>query len=776
MLTIMLAAALAVGDSSAVVYDGRAGQLAAHIPRVDARIPVDGSLSAPVWSQAAMLTGFSEYKPVDGVPAEDSTEVLVWYTKNAIYFGIRAFEVHGPPHATLANRDQIDGDDNVQLILTPFIHSHQALMFAVNPYGIQEDGTITEGVGRTIGNTGISTGTGPDSTDLSSDFVFESKGRVTPFGYQVEVRIPFRSIKFPSKSPQDWGINVLRTVQHSGHSDTWFPTKLAAASYLDQAGTLAGLQDLEAGLVLDLNPVMTAQAVGDTSRYRVARPQFGGNVRWGITPNLLLNGTYRPDFAEVESDATRIVNDPRVALQYPEKRPFFLDGLEQFNTPNNLIYTRQIGAPIGASKLTGKVGDASFAYLGAIDNEDAVGLSQGHPSFNLLRVREDFAQGSEIGAVVTDKEAGGSFNRLAGVDSRITLGTLYTLNLQAASSVTRNAGASIAGPLWSADITRTGRSVYFTASLKGIDPGFDAASGFIDRGNIAVANVDWRYTFYPKHSLFDTFAIDLNYFDTWVYRQFTSFGAPEDRQFHPTAIATLHGGWTILYTIALDTYGYDPALYTNYYLGHITPHDTTYTHYVGGPAIWNIDHNLLISTPTFAKFDLLLFQLWANDDDFFEWSPAKLWITSLALNYRPTNRLRAQLQYHAQIFWRHDDNSIISKQLIPRLKVEYQVSRPVFVRLVAQYDGAYQNTLRDDGRTELPIFLRDPVTGTYSRATGYQNNQLQLSALFSYQPVPGTVAFVGYGNTLMEPDGFQFNPLRKVGDNVFVKFSYLFRM
>lgn len=152
------------------------------------------------------------------------------------------------------------------------------------------------------------------------------------------------------------------------------------------------------------------------------------------------------------------------------------------------------------------------------------------------------------------------------------------------------------------------------------------------------------------------------------------------------------------------------------------------------------------------------------------------WWTSLTLNYRPTNRLRVQLMYNAEVFWRHDDNSMVGKTLIPRLEMEYQVARPVFFRLVGQYDGNYQNSLRDDSRSGLPIFYFDPAAHTYTRASAFQNNQLQLSALFAYQPIPGTVAFVGYGNTMTEPNGFQFNPLRRVADNVFVKFSYLFRM
>ncbi len=781
----MLLLLIAVLDSIAParVYDGRARAITVGVPRLDTAVTVDGTLSAPVWRQAALLTGFSEYKPVDGVPAEDSTQVLVWYSKDAVYFGIRAYERHGPPHATHANRDKIDGDDNVQLILSPFIHSHQALVFAVNPYGVQEDGTITEGVATTIGSTGIPNATGPDSVDVSPDFVYDSKGQLTPFGYQVEVRIPFRSIKFPARSPQDWGINILRKIQHSGHSDTWYPTKLAAASYLDQAGALAGLHDLDAGLVLDLNPIVTQKVIGNPTSgppsgwgYDAARPQFGGNVRWGITSNLLLNGTYRPDFAEVESDATQLILDPRIGVQYPEKRPFFLDGLEQFNTPNNLIYTRQIESPIAASKLTGKVGNVSLAYLGAIDEEDQGGLDGGHPAINVLRVRDDFAQGSQIGAVLTDKEAGGSFNRLVGADSRITFGQLYTVNLQAATSLTRDAGSSTAGPLWEADFTRTGRAFYLKYRLKGVDPEFDAASGFISRGNVVEAIFDQRYTFYPKHSFLDTFGVGFYSYDNWGYRNFTSFHAPLERGYQPYVMATLHGGWQILYQFDEGFYGYDPSIYRNYYLGHIGAHDTTYTHFPGGSSLWNIDHMLQVTTPTFAHVDLSMLQLYGNDFNFFEWAPAYFWWTSLTLNYRPTANVRAQLMYNAQIYWRRDDNSIAGKTLIPRLDIEYQLSRPIFFRVVGQYDAAYQNTLRDDSRTGLPIFLLNPATGTYSRATAFQSNQLQLSALFAYQPIPGTVAFVGYGNTLTEPNGFQFNPLRRVADNIFVKFSYLFRM
>src|SRR5471032_1658328 len=196
-LLAALAALLAIApiadpDAPPSVYSGRGGQLSVKIPRIDATVAVDGTLTDPIWQRAALLTGFSEYTPIDGLPAEDSTEVFVWYSPRAMYFGVRAFEPHGGVHYKLADRDKIDADDNIQIILSPFLHSREALVFSVNPLGIQSDGTMTEGVGKARSfNTGT-TQTGRPATDLSPDFVYESRGHVTPGGYEVVIRIPFR--------------------------------------------------------------------------------------------------------------------------------------------------------------------------------------------------------------------------------------------------------------------------------------------------------------------------------------------------------------------------------------------------------------------------------------------------------------------------------------------------------------------------------------------------------------------------------------------------------
>jgi hypothetical protein len=146
-----LAFALPVLIGPPIVYHGRSGNLEVRPPRLEADIEVDGRLIEGAWVTAAVLTGFSQFSPVDGVPAADSTEVLVWYSPSAIHFGIRAFEAHGAVHATLADRDRIGADDHVQILLSTFNDGRQATVFAVNPLGVQSDGALVE-TGSTSGN------------------------------------------------------------------------------------------------------------------------------------------------------------------------------------------------------------------------------------------------------------------------------------------------------------------------------------------------------------------------------------------------------------------------------------------------------------------------------------------------------------------------------------------------------------------------------------------------------------------------------------------------
>src|SRR5213596_3466327 len=175
MLPLLFALQSAAPDSS-LIYSGLAKQLDPRLPRFEAQANIDGVLDEPVWRRSARLTGFSQYRPVDGRPAEDSTEVLVWYAPDAIYFGIRAYEPHGNVvRATLADRDHIDADDNIQILLDTYNDHRRALLFAVNPLGVQEDGVWSDGFEASAG--GPQAGGRFDAIiDLNPDYVYESRG------------------------------------------------------------------------------------------------------------------------------------------------------------------------------------------------------------------------------------------------------------------------------------------------------------------------------------------------------------------------------------------------------------------------------------------------------------------------------------------------------------------------------------------------------------------------------------------------------------------------
>lgn len=773
------------GTDPGAVYHGRSGHLDVRLPRQDTAVVVDGVLDEPVWQLAAMLTGFSQFSPSDGVPAADSTEVLVWYSATAIHFGIRAFERHGAVHATLADRDRIGADDHVQILLGTFGDGRQATVFAVNPLGVQSDGALVETGTVRSGNGFSGAVVRRETADLSPDYVFESKGRVTGQGYEVEIRIPFKSLRYQSAAEQSWTLNVTRRVQHSGYEDSWAPARLASASFLAQSGRLVGLTDLRRGLVLDFNPSLTSRTVGERApagwEYSGGRPELGGTVRWGISNNLSLTGTANPDFSQVESDAGQLVFDPRDESFFQEKRPFFLDGIEQFSTPNNLIYTRRLVQPTAAVKLTGKGLGTDIALLSAIDDREVSATGDDHPVYNILRLQRDVGASSRIGLVYTDRVEGGAYNRVAGADARLVFGGRTTIQLQVAGSRTRAGEQTTTAPLWQARFTHNGRVLGLRTSVNASHEDFRARSGFFPRPGLVHLNLDPRVTLYGgKGSALESFTFDVNLNGRWRYGEFVDGGGILDEQLHFNVNATLRGGWQLTGSLLLESFGYPYEVYQAYRVEVPGPGGSTDTvPFVGRPRIPNRDYVLSFQTPEFKHFSANWFILWGNDENFFEWSPGRIIIANGGMAWRPTDRLRFDATYALQQVRRRSDGTLVNVRHIPRLKVEYQLARPVFLRLVGEYATERQDDLRDDTRTEGPLLAFDTDAGDFARLPGFERSRFRGDVLFSYQPGPGTVLFAGYGSTLRDPadpaDPLR-GGLRRVADGFFLKMSYLFHM
>jgi len=770
-----------VSAESGTTHRGLDRQLDVAIPRLDEEVTVDGVLDEPVWGQAARLTGFSQYAPTDGRPAQHETEVRVWYSPTAIHFGVLARAEPGAVRASLANRDRIDADDGVDIFLSTFNDGRQAVVFSVNPFGVQADGALVEGAGRQREAFGGLTG-GRDATDLSPDFVFASKGRLTEQGYEVEIRIPFKSLRYQPQDVQDWGLHIIRRVQSSGHEDSWAPALRSGTSFLGQAGRLKGLTGLRRGLVLDLNPIVTAKADGGRNssrwRYDAGAPEFGGNIRWGVTPNLTMTGTVNPDFSQVEADAGQFVFDPRQALFFPEKRPFFLEGIETFTTPNRLVYTRRIVAPLAAAKLTGKISGTTVAILSAVDDRTTSRTGDDHPVFNIARVQRDIGDGSRAGVVYTDRIEGADVNRVVGADARFLFRKLYTLNLQLAGSFTETGGAAARAPLYQAVLERNGRNFGFQHSLNAIDEDFRAASGFISRAGVARLAADHRLSLFGKPGAWlESWTGDVVVDHNWQYERFVNGLGSQDRKLHFNNNVVLRGGWRAGGSVLVETFGFDDRLYAGYALERPTDDGgVEYLPFTGTPRLSNLDYVFTLNTPDFSTFSGSVFLLWGRDENFFEWSPADIVFARYTADWRPTDQLRVSAGYQLQSYRRRTDESIVGIRRIPRLKIEYQLSRSIFLRWIAEYDANEQDALRDDSRTGLPIVVLNRSTGQYERQHRLEENRFRNDWLFSYQPAPGTVLFAGYGSTVSEPRNLRFGDFRRLTDGFFLKFSYLFRL
>ena len=756
------------------VYNGRQRQLDVEIPRVETEVRVDGVLEEAVWSRAARLTGFSQYRPSDGRPAEDSTEVRIWYQPEAIVFGIRAFEAHGPViRATLADRDQIDADDLVRVLLDTYNDRRRALMFAVNPLGVQQDGIWSDGA-----DAGAAGGPGAglrfDATiDINPDFVFESKGRVLPGGYEVEIRIPFKSIRYQASDPQDWSVQLVRTVQHSGYEDTWTPAVRASASFLVQSGRLVRLTGLRRGLVLDLNPEFTTRVDGVPRPGKpylyTADPQIGGNARWGITTNLSLNATVNPDFSQVEADVGQVTVNERFALFYPEKRPFFLEGLEQYDTPNRLIYTRRIVAPIGGVKLTGKTGATNVAYLAAVDDSrfSATGET---PIFNLLRLRRDLASSSALGVVYTDRIEGDAYNRLAGADLRLVWKQIWFSTVQLAQSWTGDGSSTRRGTGWQVVLfDRTGRSYGNHAELLGASPDFEAGSGFVPRNDVVLGSLFNRFSWYgAPGALVEQITTFFGPSMIWRYEDFWKAGSTFEGAFEDSWQLTFRGGWGATARFAQSHQRFATADYAGYAT------DAAGTPFAIPHGLYNLwTAEIGAHTPNRAL--TVGAEVEAGSTPIFdEAAEGQGWSGNVTAAWRPTHAIRVEASWVYVRINRAADGSRFSVSQIPRLKLEYQLSRSMFFRYIGQYVSEERTALRDP-RTGGPIFIEDEP-GIWLPAPAETSNDFRNDVLFSYKPSPGTVFFLGYGALLREPNAFEFSDLERSSDGFFLKASYLFRM
>ena len=500
------------------------GRPTVRVPLASDRPNIDGRLDDPVWRSAARITEFVQQRPLDGAPASEQTEVYVAYDSVNLYFGLYAhYSSTGLVRANRVDRDQTTLDDTIKLYFDPFLDQQRAFVFSVNGYGVQGDAIVnrrdrgsTAGRGRRRSGGGPSsqaTGSVAPTGDPSWDALFDSGGTLVEDGWTAEMAIPFKSLRYPRRGPGEahrWGFQIVRTIESKDESDLWAPISRDIAGFLPQMGVLEGMTGLSLSRNLEVMPTFTAIQAGsrDTTTGEFANrdpdPEGGVNVKYGLTSNLTLDFTYNPDFSQIETDRPQIEVNQRFPLNFPELRPFFLEGQEIFDimAPVTFVQTRTIVDPQYGAKLTGKVGRTSLALVTANDQAPGKVDSRSDPAFGksaqvfLGRARYDLYSESHIGLLATNREFLDSHNRVGAVDGSFRIGSNHQFGIFAAGSRDHDRdGVERNGTLLQANVTKQGRNLsYFVAHWE-ISPDFLNDQGFTRRvdDKTYTGRVDYRW-------------------------------------------------------------------------------------------------------------------------------------------------------------------------------------------------------------------------------------------------------------------------------------------
>ncbi|HVS02504.1 MAG TPA: DUF5916 domain-containing protein [Thermoanaerobaculia bacterium] len=478
-------------------------------------IVIDGVLDEAAWQQAEVIPLPFEYFPADNVPAPVVTEARVTFDRSHVYVSFRALDPEPSAiRANLMDRDSINTfvqDDHVVFMIDPFDDERRAFQFRVNPLGVQADAIFSqiEGV-----------------EDFSWDIIWESAGRITEEGYVVEAAIPTNQLRFPAGGePQTWGFDLGRSWPRSvRHRLSATPRDRNNNCLLCQVAKLTGFRGLEPGLNLELDPTVTARRTDTHDAFPEGGLQSGDEdfqpgltARWGVTPSITLNATINPDFSQVEADVAQLAVNERFALFFPEKRPFFLEGIDFFATPIDAVFTRSVVNPDWGLKVTGKQGRHAGGAFVTRDEVDtlvipsnqgsAFALLEDEITAGVLRYRRDVGSNSTLGVLYAGREGDGYHNRVGGVDGFLRFGPTDEVRFQYLRSDTLYPGglaAAFGQSLESFDddalrvqYNHNQRSWFTQLRWEDLGPGFRADSGFVPRVDVRTASGVGGYVFWP---------------------------------------------------------------------------------------------------------------------------------------------------------------------------------------------------------------------------------------------------------------------------------------
>jgi hypothetical protein len=766
-----------------------------RLAKVEQPPVIDGKLDEEMWKSAALFKDFYQVQPGDNIAPSQKTEVRMAYDSKTLYIAFRAYDEVGKVRATVPKRDEAYVDDNVQVFLDTLDDKRKAYEFIFNPYGVQADAIFTEGSGE----------------DFSVDIVMESKGLIDNEGYTVEIAIPFKSLRYVAGKDKVWGVNFYRRVHRLDREyNSWMPISRDKAGLLSQFGQITGLEGISTERTFEVIPSLTLSESGSLFRTlsqaaisnnpalrdfgrmvnQPVRSDLGVSLKFGITPTITLDATVNPDFAQVEADAPVVTANQRFPIYFSEKRPFFLEGIDIFQTPIQAVHTRAIVDPDYAVKLTGKQGRNTFGLLLASDNApgnyseeerndpdtlpDIQKFLDKNAYIGVLRYKRDIGKESNVGIIATSYDFIEKHNRLGGVDGRFRLDKQTTFSFQALGTSTRNYFHDVSEDTsvyrtgnafaYSWNLDKTGRNFGYQLSGEGKTRDYRADVGFFGRTNSNFNNLFMRYSSDPRPKA---------KFISW--RAFTFNGIGYDWQGRTNSVE--HGD-NISFTFAKQIFfnvGYNDfyervfeeefgARRTATRQGAFFGEDSERS--LHGRSLFsnfNMNPSKKYSIGLFAghRWNIFDFDFGAGPK-YPRVSPAALldpnapldpgaantFDVGASFSFQPTNALKTSLDYNRNRYRRNDTGRTVFIANIYSSLTTYQFTRFMFAKARVDYDS-----------------LSSSVRGQY---------------LFGWAPNPGTAFYVGYNDTLNyngynQFTGHQELGFRRQGRTFFLKTSYLFR-
>lgn len=711
-----------------------------QIPHITSPVKIDGDLSDPAWQLASQVNVAWQNSPVGGVEARVSTIAYVMEDGEQFYVGFRAEDPDpaGIP-AYLRDRDNMFQDDYVGFGIDTHGDGSRAFEFFSNALGVQGDAIADVISGE----------------DNSFDAIFDTGGQITDAGFEVEFAVPLSQLRFPSREGmQQWKMFFTRTqYKDSRYQVFQYPIDRDNSCFICQYQPAEGLEGARPGKQFQLVPTFTAKSVRSSTPGIAASTERSDDYelgiddfRWGITPNITLNGTLNPDFSQLEADVAQLDVNTTQALFFPERRPFFLEGRDYFNSRINLVNTRNISDPDFGMKVTGKVNGNVFGVLSAQDSVTNIIVADSENSriksldlqhdVGIARFRHDFQDSSYVGMTLTDRSGDDYANSIFSLDGRYRIGSSDTIDLQLVQSRSENPQALVTefgldnksrGEAYRVDYSHDSADWFWSMNHARYDADFRADAGFINQTDIRQNRLEtgrnWRGqpgAFINNFNL----GVELDYMDTasggdLVHRYntlFTNLNLPRNTQLH--------------YNFNANKRAYN-----------------------GQEFDLNVN-NLFLRSNVTGGFYLFSQVMWGDQIDFANTRKGEFLQFSEELNYN--------LSRHALMKLRHTYRELdvkganLFKVNLTDLRLIYRFNLRSALQLT---------TIYSDLKTNPTLYINK---------VDKRAKRLDAQLLFSYQLNPQSEFFAGYATSGIDNDSL--NGLERSNDGLFVKLSYAWQL